>query len=78
MRKIIDCDEIKEKGIKYCQMQHKRGKERRFGSCKTCPLHICIDHNGLIHVSVMDFSDFVENYNLMISELSKMTKEGSR
>jgi len=75
MRKIIDAEEIKEKGIKYCQMQHKRDKEKRFGNCKNCPMHICIDHNGLIHVSSMDFSDFVENYNFMISELRKMTKE---
>lgn len=77
MKKITDAEEIKAKGIEYCRMQHKQSKKDRkhYGHCRNCPLHICIDSNGLIHAAVMDFSDFVENYNLMISELRKMPKE---
>lgn len=75
MRKIIDAKEIKEKGIRYCQEQHKRGKKRLESSCRNCPLHICIDHYGHIRVATMDFEDFVRDYNLMISELAR-SKDG--
>lgn len=81
MKRILNAGEIKEKGIEYCKMQRELYKKNRrpkhIGYCKNCPLHICIDHNGLIHAAVMDFSDFVEGYNLMISELKKMTKEAA-
>lgn len=79
MKKITDVEEIKAKGIEYCRMQRELYKKNRrpkhIGYCKNCPLHICIDYKGHIHAAVMDFSDFVENYNLMISELRKMPKE---
>lgn len=79
MKRILNAGEIKEKGIEYCQMQHKLYEKNRkhIGYCRNCPLHVCIDYKGYIHADVMDFSDFVEGYNLMISELKKMTKEAA-
>jgi len=61
-KKITNAAEIEKRGIDYC---------RRSKNCKTCPLHICIDHHGHIRVSRMAFADFVRDYNLMISEIYK-------
>ena len=79
MKRITDAEEIKAKGIEYCKRRHKLTwkNHKRIGYCKNCPLHVCIDYKGHIHAAVMDFSDFVEGYNLMISELKKMTKEAA-
>jgi len=73
MKRITNAEEIKAKGIKYCQRQHKLYKKNRkhIGYCRNCPLHICIDYKGHIHAAVMDFSDFAYDYNLMIKEIFK-------
>lgn len=77
MKRILNSGEIKQKGIEYCEMMHKKSITEHTSYCRLCPLHVCIDYKGHIHAAVMDFSDFVEGYNLMISELKKMKKEAA-